>query len=75
MGTKAAALLTASAVAVFFWLFFLYAQRTKEPISPTTKSLWMAVFYTAFIFFFRIKEPRPIITKATMIRNRPAVVK
>ena len=45
-----------SAVAVFFWLFFLYAQRTKEPISPTTKSLWMAVFYTAFIFFFRIKD-------------------
>jgi len=50
-----------SAVAVFFWLFFFYAKRNKEPISPQTKSLWMAVFYTAFIFFFRIKDHKVVL--------------
>ncbi len=45
-----------TSVAVFFWLFFLYAKRRKDPISPQTKSLWMAAFYTVFLFLFRIKD-------------------
>jgi hypothetical protein len=45
-----------SSVAAFFWLFFLYAKRSKEPLRAYTKSLWMAVFYTLFVFLFRIKD-------------------
>jgi hypothetical protein len=45
-----------SSVAVFFWLFFFYAKRRKEPVPAHTKYLWIAVFYTVFMFLFRIKD-------------------
>jgi hypothetical protein len=45
-----------SSVAAFFWVFFLYARRRKEPVPTHTKSLWVAVFYTVFMFLFRIKD-------------------
>ncbi len=49
-----------SSVAVFFWVFFLYAKRRNEPMPPHIKSLWMAVFYSIFMFLFRIKDHKII---------------
>jgi hypothetical protein len=45
-----------SSVAVFFWVFFLYAKRRNEPMPPHIKSLWIAIFYSIFMFLFRIKD-------------------
>jgi hypothetical protein len=45
-----------SSVAVFFWVFFLYAQRRNEPMPSHIKSLWIAIFYSIFMFLFRVKD-------------------
>jgi len=50
-----------AALAVFFWLFFFYAKRHKGPVSTQTKSLWVAIFYTALVFLFRIKDHKLVL--------------
>lgn len=43
-------------IAVFFWLFYLYARRLKKPMRTHSRYLWGAVLYTVLLFLFTIKD-------------------
>ncbi len=44
------------AMAVFFWLFYLYARTRTTPLPAHTKFLWMATFYTFMAGLFKIEN-------------------
>lgn len=44
------------AMAVFFWAVYLYVRARKEPLPSYLKFLWMAIFYTAMTFLFKIQN-------------------
>jgi hypothetical protein len=44
------------AMAVFFWLFYLYARSRTTPLPAHTKFLWMATFYTLLAGLFKIEN-------------------
>jgi hypothetical protein len=46
------------AMAVFFWLFYLYARSRTTPLPAHTKFLWMATFYSLLAGIFKIENHR-----------------
>ena len=46
------------AMAVFFWLFYLYARGRTTPLPVHTKFLWMATFYSLLAGIFKIENRR-----------------
>lgn len=44
------------AMAVFFWLFYLYARSRTTPLPAHTKFLWMATFYSLLAGIFKIEN-------------------
>jgi len=44
------------AMTVFFWAVYFYARARKEPLPSYLKFLWMAIFYTAMTFLFKIQN-------------------
>ncbi|MGB9120983.1 MAG: hypothetical protein WCE73_10210 [Candidatus Angelobacter sp.] len=44
------------AMAVFFWLFYLYARSRTTPLPAHTKFLWMATFYSLLAGIFKIED-------------------
>jgi hypothetical protein len=49
-----------AAMAVFFWIFFLYARRRTTPLPAHTKFLWMSTFYSLLLLLFRIEDHRVV---------------
>jgi hypothetical protein len=45
-----------ASIAVFFWVFYLYARRLKTPMRIHSRYLWGAVLYTVLLFLFTIKD-------------------
>lgn len=45
-----------TAMALFFWVFFLYARRRTSPLPAHTKFLWMSIFYSFLLFMFKIEN-------------------
>lgn len=42
--------------AAFLWLLYFYTLRKNEPLPAHVKFLWMAIFYTALLFLFKIEN-------------------
>ena len=48
------------AMATFFWAVYLYVRVRKAPLPSYLKFLWMAIFYTAMSFLFKIQNHRVV---------------
>ncbi len=44
------------AMAVFFWVFYLYARSRTTPLPAHTRFLWMATFYSLLAGLFKIED-------------------
>jgi hypothetical protein len=44
------------AMAVFFWVFYLYSRTRTSPLPAHTKFLWMATFYSLLAGLFKIEN-------------------
>ncbi|HSK44589.1 MAG TPA: hypothetical protein VLA83_11960 [Candidatus Binatia bacterium] len=48
------------AMAVFFWVFYLYARNRTTPLPAHTKFLWMATFYSLLAGLFKIEDHKVV---------------
>ncbi|MBZ5531567.1 MAG: hypothetical protein LAO20_09055 [Acidobacteriia bacterium] len=55
-GTSPTVGMTFTALAVFFWLFYLRVRRRCEPLPTYTIFFWLAFFYTLLTLLFRIQD-------------------
>ena len=58
--TKPLAGIIFAAMAVFFWLLYLYTRKRKDPVPARVKFLWMAIFYTLLPFLFTVQDHKVV---------------